>query len=64
MTGLHLAMWVWAPAAGIEWRLRAGDPTFLGWLITAGYLVSAWLAVRAARQANAAGEGRKLVVFW
>ncbi|MFM7258990.1 MAG: hypothetical protein ACKO3W_00160 [bacterium] len=34
------------------WEFGIGDPTVLGWSITAGYSIAAWLALRAAAAAS------------
>jgi hypothetical protein len=30
-----------------DWHVGAGDPTFLGWAVTGGYLLTALLCIRA-----------------
>jgi len=49
-------MLVAAGSAGDRWRLGIGDPTVAGWIIFFGYLVAAYLCVRAAKATSAAAK--------
>lgn len=58
--------------AAKDWEFGIGDPTVLGWTITAAYAVTSWLALRAAaaasgwrgHQVHGARIGEGILRFW